>query len=146
MFGPAYGSSHDSFVFSASGFPEWAERNLLHNGIQYTVVGDAAYPAREYLKKPFTGTLTAEERQYNILLIPQRVVVERTFGYFKCKFQKFRHENVNGCAHNFANIFYAATVLHNLSIDDSMNNGVYVEDDDEFVETIIREDREFNFE
>ncbi len=95
VFGGAFGSSHDSFIFQASSLENWAESTLVPPE-SYHILGDSAYPERTYLKRPYKGILTLEKRRFNSLIIPQRAVVERSFGYFKTKFQKFRHENVQG--------------------------------------------------
>lgn len=118
VFGGTYGSSHDAFIYNASSLSQWAEQNLnvLHNDVQYHILADAAYPLKQYLLTPYKGVLNNTERRFNQLIIPQRIAIERTFGYFKTKFQKFRHEIKNGHEDLTSKIFMAACIIYNATL------------------------------
>lgn len=107
----------------------------------FHILGDAAFPNLPYKKVPHKGQLTEEQSHYNAMLIPQRVVVERCFGYFKSKFQKFRHEIYRGDKINTTRMFFAAAIIHNITIDITINNT-----DSSFlrlIEEILEEERAY---
>lgn len=89
------------------------------------------------MKTPYKGLLSREQKAYNDALIPKRVVVERAFGYLKGKFQRFRHENSNGHEKNTVKAFFAAAIIHNLTIEEAMGF-----DNDDIIEEIIAEERQ----
>ncbi len=104
VYGGTFGSSHDSFVYNASSLSDWTVENL--NVTSFHITGDSAYPSKPYLLTPFKGVLNNEERMHNNRLIPQRDIIERTFGQFKMKFQKFRFENTSENGLNISKMFF----------------------------------------
>ncbi|ORD95833.1 hypothetical protein HERIO_2178 [Hepatospora eriocheir] len=82
LFGGTFGSSHNSTVFKLSKFKEWCDNIFIDTNLNYHILGDAAYPSFDYIKKLFKGILNDYQSRYNDLLIPQRVVVERTISFF----------------------------------------------------------------
>ena len=83
------GSCHDARVLRKS--------NLWENGHeqcgQAHVIGDAAYPLREWLMTPFrdNGHLTPKQRHFNTRLSTTRVTIERAFGIFKGRFRRLQY-------------------------------------------------------
>ncbi|XP_021703681.1 putative nuclease HARBI1 [Aedes aegypti] len=75
---------HDSRVFSLSPISE--EISGICHG-KYHLLGDAAYPLREYLLTPFKdyGNLSHKERNYNLKHSQTRVKIENSFSVFKRK-------------------------------------------------------------
>ncbi|ORD96304.1 HARB1 [Hepatospora eriocheir] len=125
ILGGSYGSSHDACMFSLSDLEIFAKNNLkiyynsdlnLHNYQQYHILGDSAYPGREYMKTLVKGELTIEDQEWNDMLIPQRQVIERIFGYFKGKFQKFRDEIDNLDLDFVSKLFFASVIIYNITI------------------------------
>lgn len=104
------GSASDVTIFDQS-----RQRALLENshyGDVY-IMGDGAYPNRQYLLTPLTEPVLPEEITYNESQIRTRNPVERTFGVWKKRFpvlaigMKVKFENV-------APIIVATAVLHNI--------------------------------
>ncbi|CAN7974936.1 unnamed protein product, partial [Ixodes persulcatus] len=59
-------------------------------GDKYHVLGDAAYPLREYLLTPFRnyGKLVPDEVNYNLKLSQTRVRIKNAFGLLKGRFRQ----------------------------------------------------------
>lgn len=105
IFGVFPGSCHDAYVFRRSSFRSYVEFNIPD---PYYVIGDAAYPIMNHLKRPFKGNLTIEQAEYNYKLSAQRMTVERAFGYLKGRFKRFRYPNKNGEKEPFSHQFIFA--------------------------------------
>ncbi|KAI5152090.1 hypothetical protein ENBRE01_2561, partial [Enteropsectra breve] len=54
------------------------------------VIGDAAYPQSAHLITPFKGNLNADQELFNKRLSSQRMCIERTIGFIKGRFRRFR--------------------------------------------------------
>ncbi|ORD92935.1 hypothetical protein A0H76_2913 [Hepatospora eriocheir] len=128
-------SSHDLTVFKLSKFKEWCDIIFIDTMLNYHILGDAAYPNFDYIKKPFKDILNDYQPEYIDLLIPQRVIFERTIGLFNGKFQRFRHEIKNGENKFTSKIVYAAITIYNLTINDRLNNT-----QDQLINEIINEE------
>ncbi|XP_055856165.1 putative nuclease HARBI1 [Episyrphus balteatus] len=59
-------------------------------GSEYHILGDAAYPLREYLLTPVkdTGNMTERRRKYNKKLSQTRVTIENSFAFIKTLFRQ----------------------------------------------------------
>jgi hypothetical protein len=96
------GSCHDAYVFRRSILCQYVEHQIP---TPFFIIGDAAYPEMTALKRPFKGRLTEEQMAFNYKLSAQRMVVERTFGFIKKRFKRFRYSAKNGDNLNFAKMF-----------------------------------------
>ena len=89
LYGPIEGKRHDSTMLAES---RLLDQMQLHcndaNGHPFCVYGDAAYPLRENLQKPFQGAkLNDQHKEFNTAMGSVRISVEWLFGgainYFK---------------------------------------------------------------
>ena len=90
LFGLIDGRRHNSFMLTASGFFQDLQRfsNCPLTGDPLCVYGDAAYPIRAHLQRPYKGgVLTPAQQDFNALMSTVRSSVEWIFGdivnYFK---------------------------------------------------------------
>ncbi|XP_065084912.1 putative nuclease HARBI1 [Ochlerotatus camptorhynchus] len=106
---------HDSRIFSLS--PVSDELPGICHG-KYHLLGDAAYPLREYLLTPFKdyGNLSQKDTNYNLKHSQTRVKIENCFGILKQRFRQltrldfFRVERM-------CKFVLACCTLHNMCID-----------------------------
>ncbi|XP_065073848.1 putative nuclease HARBI1 [Ochlerotatus camptorhynchus] len=116
---------HDSRVFSLS--PISDDLPGICQG-RYHLLGDAAYPVREYLLIPYKdyGNLTIKQRNYNRKHCQTRVRIENSFGVLK---QRFRQLTRLDFFHveRMCKFVIACCTLHNMCID---QNDHYEEDED----------------
>lgn len=85
---------------------------------RYHIIGDAAYPLREYLLKPFPdyGNLTNQQKVYNKRFCGTRVLIENTFGILKQRFRQFVRIDFHA-VDKMSKLVLSCCVLHNLCID-----------------------------
>lgn len=106
---------HDSRVFSLS--PLSDELPGICQG-KFHLLGDAAYPLREYLLTPFKdyGNLSYKDRNYNRKHSQTRVKIENSFGLLK---QRFRQLTRLDFFHveRMCKFVIACCTLHNMCID-----------------------------
>ncbi len=142
------GKDHDACVFRASDL--WFENGERIESLfalpEYHLVGDAAYPIKCYLLKPFRecGNLTAGQRTFNHKLSCVRVVAEHAIGRWKGRFKRLRFVDCRSPVK--ARMIIAATaVLHNFCIlkSDLMDDEDVDEDNDPTVGDIVRADIQF---
>lgn len=86
-------------------------------------MGDSAYPNRYWIVTPFkdNGFLTEQQRLFNKKLSSKRVVIENAFGFLKSRFRRlngFENLSLNLCSQ----LILASCVLHNIVIDDNVND------------------------
>lgn len=124
------GSVHDSRVFRNS---DLKARLESPDGLppDYHLLGDSAYPLKDYLMVPFrdNGHLTRLQTNFNTLHSKTRVEVERAIGLLKGKFRRLK---------DFDSYYYdllpyfiiVCCVFHNFII---LNSGIH-EDDIQVVE------------
>ena len=70
------GSMHDARIFDNSAMRVRFESGEL-NGL---LLGDSAYPCREYILTPLANPTNASQERYNACHIRTRNTVERAFG------------------------------------------------------------------
>ncbi|XDV26008.1 hypothetical protein PO909_029822 [Leuciscus waleckii] len=120
----APGNLHDARVLRLSGLWDLVDRGLLlpdvtknicGHDVGYYVLGDAAYPLKSWLMKPFTdnGRLTPQQLVYNHKTSRARVVVENAFGRLKGGWRCLLKRNDCNTHKNRA-LVIACCVLHNL--------------------------------
>ncbi|XP_030753176.1 protein ALP1-like [Sitophilus oryzae] len=84
----ASGSASDGGVFKNCSLHQYLENGFLpENGV---MVGDAAFPLKKYLIKPYPGVnLSAEQKIFNYRLSRARRIVENAFGILVSRFRIF---------------------------------------------------------
>ncbi|CAN7943555.1 unnamed protein product, partial [Ixodes hexagonus] len=82
------GKTHDAQAFRRSF--ELDDLPLICEGDKFHILGDAAYPLREYLLTPYRNyrNFTPEETTYNLKLSQTRVRIENAFGLLKGRFRQ----------------------------------------------------------
>lgn len=108
------GSTHDSTVFSAS-----AIRAKFDNGTYQNcyLLGDSAYPCRNYLLTPLLNTATPQEERYNAAHIHTLNTIERKFGVVKRRFPAMGNGIRTNTRTTLAAVV-ATAVLHNIAIEE----------------------------
>ncbi|XP_065310827.2 putative nuclease HARBI1 [Dermacentor albipictus] len=106
---------HDSRIFRKS---RLAERlpSICCSG-KFHVLGDAAYPLRNYLITPFRdyGRLNSRQRAFNLKFSATRVKIENAFGDLKGRFRQLLHLDFF-FVDKMNKFIIACCVLHNLCI------------------------------
>ena len=116
------GRVHDARVLVHSDFYKQAvavlpsSKSKLIGGVQAPpyIIGDAAYPLKSWLMKPFPQTeLTEDMKTYNYRISRPRMVVENAFGRLK---GRWRHliKRCDMTVDKVPNIIAACCVLHNV--------------------------------
>ena len=82
LYGPLEGKRHDCTMLALSGIlPNLEEISFAPNGDPLCIFGDAAYPLRVHMQRPFKGVgLTPNEKEFNKSMSQVRVSVEWLFG------------------------------------------------------------------
>ena len=126
------GSTHDARVLRNSKLYDEADACHMFQPGCY-IIGDGAYPLRNWLITPFreTGNLTPQQQRYNYVVSSLRQVVERSIGHLKGCFRKLREVymfNIEGICKDI----FAACVLHNLRVleNDDLDDYMYEENQD----------------
>lgn len=112
------GKSHDSRILQRTGL--WS---AFENGYRpfsgAVILGDSAYPLREWLMTPFRSTslMTPAMTGYQNAHTRTRGVVEKAFGILKMRFRALfnaglRFQNMS----NAADTILAACIIHNICI------------------------------
>lgn len=110
------GKTHDAQVFKRAFVLD--KLPVICEGNKFHLLGDAAYPVREYLLTPFRdyGKLTPEEVRYNFKLSQTRVRIENAFGLLKGRFRQLLYLEF-WTVDRATQFILACCVLHNLCID-----------------------------
>ncbi|XP_064462476.1 uncharacterized protein LOC135373148 isoform X1 [Ornithodoros turicata] len=109
------GKVHDARVFRTSSIAEKLPYICCVN--KYHILGDAAYPLREYVLTLFRdyGTLTEEQKQFNFNFCRTRVRIENAFGILKQRFRQLQLLEFITVDQS-SKFILACCVLHNLCI------------------------------
>ncbi|XP_058819310.1 putative nuclease HARBI1 [Topomyia yanbarensis] len=109
---------HDARIFENSFISEKLPRIC---GQQFHILGDAAYPLREFLLVPFKdyGNLSNMQRNYNLKFSQTRVTIENVFGLLKTRFRQLMRLDFHS-VERMALFVLACCVLHNLCAGDHM--------------------------
>lgn len=105
------GSAHDSTIFSHSNLHNKFEVQQFSTGL---LLGDSAYPAKNYLLTPVLNPRTPAEERYNSAHIRTRNIIERVFGVWKRRFpisstwMKLQLKTIQ-------TVIVATAVLHNIA-------------------------------
>lgn len=120
-----YGRRSDGGIFKECQFGIKFEQNKMNvpdaqaiseNGsvMQYCLVGDEAFPLKEYMLRPFPGKggLTKERHIFNYRLSRARRTIENTFGILASQWRIFR-KPIIGKVETVEKIVQATVCLHN---------------------------------
>ncbi|CAF4915426.1 unnamed protein product [Pieris macdunnoughi] len=77
------GSTHDATIFNNSVLRAQCDSGAFGNR---WLLGDSAYPNRNYLLTPILSPVSDHEQRYNYAQIKTRNTIERTFGVWKRRF------------------------------------------------------------
>uniref|UniRef100_A0A9J8B1E5 C2H2-type domain-containing protein n=1 Tax=Cyprinus carpio carpio TaxID=630221 RepID=A0A9J8B1E5_CYPCA len=105
------------FVCGQCGKSFRCKNSLIVNGVEVPVhlIGDAAYPLKNWLMKGFTNhhALTPQQRLYNYRLSSARMVIENAFGRLKGRWRcLLKRNDVNTAL--MSDVVAACCVLHNI--------------------------------
>lgn len=111
---------HDARVLKLSDICD--ELPGICEGGKYHILGDGAYPIREWLIIPFKdyGNLSAKEKQFNKMLSATRVLIENAFGLLKGRFRQLIEIDLH-TVDKISKFIISCCVLHNLCIDNNDN-------------------------
>uniref|UniRef100_A0A6B0VBN9 Putative nuclease harbi1 isoform x1 n=2 Tax=Ixodes ricinus TaxID=34613 RepID=A0A6B0VBN9_IXORI len=106
---------HDARVFDLSDLSERLP-TLCRRG-KFHILGDAAYPSREYLVTPFKdyGKMTREQRDFNRDFSATRVTIENSFQVLKRRFMQLSYLEFAE-VDTASKFIMSCCVLHNLCI------------------------------
>ncbi|KAM7300348.1 putative nuclease HARBI1 [Ixodes scapularis] len=107
---------HDARIFRLSFLSD--ELPQLCETRKYHLLGDAAYPTREYLMTPYKdyGSMTPEQVAYNSRHTATRVRIENSFGILKQRFRQLRYLEFRK-VDKISKFIMACCVVHNLCVD-----------------------------
>lgn len=109
----AVGSAGDAGIFRTSTLYRALEQNHFNFPPDHVILGDEAFPLKEYLMKPYRRrNLTVKERIFNYRLSRARRVVENAFGILAWRFRVFL-STIDVKVVTVDKIVCAACVLHN---------------------------------
>ncbi|XP_062556532.1 putative nuclease HARBI1 [Armigeres subalbatus] len=118
---------HDSRIFSLSPL---SENLAIICNQRYHLLGDAAYPLREYLLTPYRhdGRMTHKKQKYNLKHSQTRVLIENAFSLLKTRFRQLMRLDFF-TIERMCKFVMACCVLHNICI--SLND--LIETDEELI-------------
>lgn len=136
----SYGKDNDAGVFDECPFRSAIEQGRLKipkeqvlpgSNIEapYVLLGDAAFPLKEYLMRPFPERSTTKgdaKDNYNYRLSRARMVVECSFGSITSKF-RILHKSIETNVENAVHNVKAICLLHNIIRDlESINETEFI--------------------
>ncbi|XP_065067590.1 putative nuclease HARBI1 [Rhopilema esculentum] len=119
-----HGSNNDSGVLLNSEMGQRFEEGSLGipqatgvNGytlgpMPYYLVGDEIFPLKDWLMRPYPGSLNEDQRIFNYRLSRARRVIENTFGIMVARWRLFRGP-IRASRENVVRYVLAAVCLHN---------------------------------
>lgn len=107
---------HDARVFQTSSVADKLPE--ICRTSQYHILGDEAYPLREYMLTSFRdyGSLTTKQRDFNLKFSGTRVLIENSFADLKKWFRQLRLLQFVTVDH-LARFIIACCILHNFYIE-----------------------------
>ena len=107
------GRVHDAKVLRNSSL--WDEGFHKCDYGNFHLLGDGAYPLKEWLLTPYrdNGHLSQKQTQFNIALSSKRQVIERAFGLLKGRFRRLKFINMKSIR-EICQTIVAACILHNI--------------------------------
>lgn len=106
------GSCHDSFVLRQTSM--WnAFEDRSRQGI---ILGDSAYPCRQWLMTPFPTPRNRSEEAFNLAHKKTRAIIECAFGMLKKRF-RILHDEMRVDPEKAPLLILAAMILHNIALD-----------------------------
>lgn len=106
------GRASDGGVFARSSLGQALESHSLSIPEQSVIVGNAAFPLKPYLMKPYATTPTQRENIFNYRLSKARRISENAFGILVTRFRVFL-KTIQMTPSKVDNITWAAISLHN---------------------------------
>uniref|UniRef100_A0A8W8HP13 DDE Tnp4 domain-containing protein n=1 Tax=Magallana gigas TaxID=29159 RepID=A0A8W8HP13_MAGGI len=126
------GRVHDAKVLRNSNLWEAGFEKCAHG--RYHILGDAAYPLKQWLLTPYrdNGHLNQQQRRYNLQLSSKRQVIERAFALLKGRFRRLKYLNIKK-EMDMCQTVVCTCILHNICIlqNDRLDNIFNVDSDDE---------------
>ena len=121
-----YGRGSDSGIYAESRLGKRLEAGTMHvprdtplpgadelGRVPFVVVGDAAFPLRTYLMRPYPGkNLPREKEVFNYRLSRARMVVECAFGILAARWRAL-HTKLNMLTEQADNVVLSMCILHN---------------------------------
>ena len=134
------GSAHDARVLQNSNIYKkiMEDKSKYFTSDSYHLVGDSAYPLKEWLLVPYkdNGALSDLQQRYNKKQSQTRIVIECSFALLKGRFRRLR--KVISKISNISHLVLAACVLHNICIDNDDEGNELV--DMEYLELMAARD------
>lgn len=124
---------HDARVLKLSDICDELPR-ICEDG-KYHILGDGAYPIREWLIIPFKdyGNLSAKEKQFNKMLSATRVLIENAFGLLKGRFRQLIEVDLR-TVDKISKFIISCCVLHNLCIDNNdADIDIVIENNEDYI-------------
>nr|XP_011453793.2 putative nuclease HARBI1 isoform X1 [Crassostrea gigas] len=126
------GRVHDAKVLRNSNLWEAGFEKCAHG--RYHILGDAAYPLKQWLLTPHrdNGHLNQQQRRYNLQLSSKRQVIERAFALLKGRFRRLKYLNIKK-EMDMCQTVVCTCILHNICIlqNDRLDDIINVDSDDE---------------
>lgn len=119
-----YGSNNDCGVLANSGLAFALEENKWNvpeperiDGIEeelipYYLLGDEIFPLKQWLMRPYPGTLREDVQIYNYCHSRSRLPIENSFGILVARFRIF-HRPIIASEKNVRHYIFACMCLHN---------------------------------
>ena len=108
------GSVHDAHILRESSV--WRAFESHPKPLDGIILGDSAYPLRDWLLTPFLKPASAGENKYNEAIFPTRVTIERCNGVLKRRFHCLA-SILQYQPHKACKIITSCLVLHNMALE-----------------------------
>ena len=128
----SYGSHSDGGIFGKSALQAAIEENKLDLPENSVIVGDEAFPLKEYLMKPYPRRVNQciKEKVFNYRLCRARRIVENAFGILATRFRIFSRV-IDLEPEKVVKIIKATCAMHNwIRKTASSNHGLTVDHED----------------